>query len=142
MFDKHIHNSSPAYPQTVNVTNKGAPAADTARLLKELRDEAMESIIATVRVDNNTLKCEWIVVREPTSLSAVARGRVSINGTTHNLSVECDRVSAERSDMRGIADKMHEKIVRLLAGILTTELFRSADVIPFIVQQRTGETHQ
>ena len=77
---------APAYPQTVNVTEKRAPTDDSVRLLREMEEKATAQIVESYRIETNVLNGVVVIfLMDPADFDRKAWIRFNLNGKDYSF---------------------------------------------------------
>lgn len=116
MFNTTIVNRTEYVPTTVNVTEKRAPTDASVALLKEMESAAKNKLIASIHVECNSIKGEWLVFDDHLTDRLSSIILVDING--NKVRAE-DSIGRHELINRDAAEKY---ISERLAGIVTRQI--------------------
>ena len=129
-FDKHYHytETAPAYPQTVNVTEKRAPTDESVKILRDMEERARQHVLQTFHVENSVVDGIVVVFQlSPSDFSRYAYIRFSINGKEHHLRERLDdRLEFnEQQAVETFARAVRDSIFNLLLPKIAEEYEKS-----------------
>jgi hypothetical protein len=127
MFDKRITviNQEAAQPSHVTVHEHRAPTDDSIRLAGEYEEKALRKVIASYKLDTNTVKGHSLIVRSATTFDTfIIISRVKVNGTDYEIQEEIDGMIMQR--MLSRASEFQAKIVKLWGDAVANEVIKQA----------------
>jgi hypothetical protein len=101
-----------------------APTDESVRLLQEMQDRALASVIGAFKTEGNTLRTAWHVIDDPMRLARRAIVRFTLNGSDYEFTI--DLPEHRFSDIREVAIEVHRRVTEELARVLTADLFIEA----------------
>lgn len=119
----------------VTVHEHRAPTDASVKLLQEMEDKARDKFIGTFYCENNSLKCEWHVFKEPMTGDCRALADFQLNGTKHRLDVRLrefevpPRTTPFRDEK--IAQLLLTRIQEQIALIITKDAFNMVMRSPY-----------
>lgn len=115
MFDNYHVRSAPAYPQQVEINN--APAADQAKLLYDLEQEAIGRIVRRERLENSLIKARITVIREPAQMGDRVLVSFTLNGVDISFNfLQEDTFYCHATVVRMVHDRIAQEIAVRLAA--------------------------
>lgn len=101
-----------------------APTDESVRLLREMEQKALESVVGAFRIENNTLSVSWHVIQCNYEMDREAKCRFLLNGKSHEFTVALPEQRFR--DVREIAQEIHRKVTEEVARVITADLFIEA----------------
>lgn len=132
MFDRHVHQHGPSYPQTVNIHEHRAPTDDSIRLANEMREKIEESVVVAQIRGENSLQGEMIEVAI-TGLGRTVYCGFKLNGKDICARVELDSLLSQvdpASVYRKLVEEFSAKVTEQISGMLAdfTMRIRGRDI--------------
>lgn len=114
MFDRHIHNQSPRYPQSIHseTHEHRAPTDESVKLLRELEAKAQDSVMLAIRSDDNAFKFSAAVFDDIANFNRTLRIQYSLNGDLRDLSIDLPN---NTRNFEEIIMQVRESIIKSLA---------------------------
>jgi hypothetical protein len=122
MFDTYNNKRTEyvPYAKSVKVTEHKAPTDESMRLLKEMEEEAISSVVASVKVDDNKVNFNCTLFSTPINLGYHIVCQVSINGEMHKIDRKVSHVFYKNK--REIVDYIHKIVLEEVSKILSTKI--------------------
>ncbi len=120
MFDTlHLHHRTDRITErvteSVNVNVQNAPTIESARLLKELEDQAISRVVGTLKPKDNAFQVNGLFLKSNFNGEPSFVGRFTLNGADHKVEVEIDRFEFDREKVvKDLFSKVAEVIARQL----------------------------
>ncbi len=122
MFDRIVlaRTSREYVPYEKTVVEKRAPTDDSVRLYEEIKDKAYESILESIRINDNSLNTAVIVYEEPALFGKTCMYRLTLNGKELSGKIDMiDFMQYRHEDiLRKIIQHLAEKIAIDLGSML------------------------
>lgn len=129
MFDKYYSEETRFVPYDKNVTvhNHQAPVADSARLLKELEEKAIDNIFAYFKINNPLNAAVIYTSRSMDVLSQTLHyeARFELNGKSHSINGKMSANDLIKGSLLGNQQVLLHVIKELSEGI-AVELVKDA----------------
>lgn len=134
-FSTHHHLHSGPSNVDVKVTEKRAPTDESVRLLAEMQQKVVDSVLGQMKIDVNDVSGEIMVFREPWSVLDISFGvAYNINGKRHHFRTNvCEfevmraenqfHVSHDEAILRVFASKFAEHIAAQILNSLDFNKF-------------------
>ena len=114
MFDKtFITESQAPIHNTTTIHENKAPTDDSIKLYEEVKEKAYESIIRSVKIEDNGLNGSMTVFRDLLSYSTRAAYRFTLNKKEYKGDFECDESFGLNT--HDVLDKFIEKLSQSIA---------------------------
>lgn len=125
MFNTTRVYNTTNHPRTLEVKEHRAPTDESARLLKELEQEAMNKIVAMGKVEDNKFNTKWYILQCNADFEQTCKCIFTLNGKEYDLEF---RLPHDRyQDSSNIIPQIRERIIEKLGQILLEDLFKNCD---------------
>lgn len=115
----HTHRTAAPYPQHVESHEHRAPTDESVRLLREMEQKAIDSVIHAIRCDANQFKFRATVMENHRAFNKIARIQFSLNEQAIDFEVEFPR---KISSIEETASALKKAITEKLAEVLVINL--------------------
>lgn len=119
MFDTYVQRVAPAYPQTVTKHEHRAPTDESVKLLREMEDKALKSIIHHFRVESNFINGTVTIFEfDHIQQDVLCCTKFTLNGQEIIIQEPMHRDDC-RANPDWIWDKLCERLSGRIARIIT-----------------------
>lgn len=121
MFDKTVNVEAPGYipvPYTKTINIGRAPTDESVKLLKEMEAAALEKLIGSVRINDNTFNVSVHILTSIQTFGYVVEVRYNING--HPLKARIDLPDSDRLVPVELVKLIHERVIESISKEIST----------------------
>ena len=126
MFNTTRVYNTTNHPRTLEVKEHRAPTDESARLLKELEQEAMNKIVAMGKVEDNVFNAKWYITSDYMAWEDRCRCIFTMNGKEHDFEFRLPG-KFEASNTKEYVDHMKKEVLNKLTIIFLDDLLKNCD---------------
>jgi len=119
-YENHTHNHS-SYKK-VDVHEHRAPTDESIRIYEEIKEKAYNSILQSIKIENNEFKCNAIVYKDYCSDKTSIKYLFLLNNKKYEGSIDVNIFDAK--DKFKIVSKLYEQLSENISG----ELLKTIDI--------------
>jgi len=117
-YDQHITRE---ITKNVNITEKRAPTDESLKLLEEMREKSLKSIVGSVSTTNNTLSAACIAFENPVNYETVYIVKFVLNGKEYQVKTKLDNLLEDKKEH---LDKVYKNLCEQLAQEIMQPVFK------------------